>query len=420
MPSTVEREKGLWLNGNRWWLRVNKVPRSTGARKDDLIVANRVKRMVDELSESPKTAHWLDADVPLLDLYQHRSAGTLPLLAERLRAGAAAQADADLDPWVTTWEKEHLAVVGISEKQRQEYVRQVRVLIPEGRRFPKSRFTEDAVKKALGSLVEPRSGLPLTGSTRRRYFVAWKLFYRYARKRVPLDVNPFEDAEDWTPANNSSRTVYWDHATTLAVLAKMSGEPLFIMALIFGTGGELGTQDRGGVLKMEGRHIGPEPEDEHELPWVIIPGSKNQFREDRTVFVNRWAWAMIREHVQGIKPRQSLWSTLDIDGRGEDVRDAFYAAQVAAGVIEQPPKSARTGLPLWGRAEPHRIHDARHTYCYVRLLGDDGEPRQSVTFCSKQLGHGDEQMVMKIYAKANIEQRLRLIELREARKEKKT
>jgi integrase len=50
------------------------------------------------------------------------------------------------------------------------------------------------------------------------------------------------------------------------------------------------------------------------------------------------------------------------------------------------------------------------------LLGLDGEPRQSAKYCSMQLGHADEQMVMKIYSKANLDQRLRMIELAEARR----
>lgn len=414
MP-TIEREKGLYKNGSRWWLRVAKVPRSTGT--SDLVVANRVKRMVDELGESPKTAHWLAADVALLDLYAARAAGSLPQLAAKLEAGTKSDADADLDPWVDKWDRDHLRALVANQKLtdvvREQYVRQVRALIPAKTRFPKSKFTEDALKKALSSLVDERSGKALSGSTRRRYFVAWKLFYRFARKRVPLEVNPFDEA-DWMPANNTPRSVYWDHETTMAVLKHMTGEPLVVMALIFGSGAELGTEDNGGVLKMEGRHI-----QKNADRTIIVPGSKNQYREDRTIFLDAWAWQIVEAHMKGIKPRQSLWSTIDIEGQGDEVRDAFYAAQVAAGVVNAPPKSETTGKALWGAVDPHRIHDARHTYCYVRLTGDDGEPRQSLKFCSQQLGHGDEQMVMRIYAKANIEQRLRLIELREARNGRK-
>lgn len=417
MPKTkeIERERGLYKNGRLWWMRVNTVPRSTGT--DDLEIANRIIRMVRELAASEKTAHWLapvvDGRVTLFELYEYRSAGTLNVLAESLREAQKDDEDADLDPWVQDWIETHLPAVDIGQRQRDEYARQVRALIPAGVRFPKSKFSEDTLKKALSSLVEPRSGRALTSSTRRRYAVAWKLFYRFARKRVPLDVNPFDDAE-WIPANGSPRAMHWDHETTLAVLGKMEGEEKILMTLIFGTGAELGTGDASGVLKMEGRHVGPEPTDADELPWVVIPGSKNASREDRTVFVNRWAWDVIRAYADTVKPRELLWKTKDAGGK--TLREAFYRAQVAAGVLKEPPRSERTGKLLWGESDPHTIHDARHTYCVVRLLGLDGEPRQSIKFCATQLGHADEQMVMRIYGKANISQRLRQLELREARK----
>jgi integrase len=90
---------------------------------------------------------------------------------------------------------------------------------------------------------------------------------------------------------------------------------------------------------------------------------------------------------------------------------------VKAELVAEPAKSERTGKRLWGEVDGlHTVHDARHTYCYVRMLGDDGEPRQDIKFCSAQLGHADEQMVMRIYNKTNLAQRLRLLELKEARK----
>jgi hypothetical protein len=44
-----------------------------------------------------------------------------------------------------------------------------------------------------------------------------------------------------------------------------------------------------------------------------------------------------------------------------------------------------------------------------------GEEPQDAAFCANQLGHADEQMVLKIYKKANIKERLRLIQLRRSR-----
>jgi integrase len=397
---TVERTRGLYKNGSRWWLRVQGTPRSTGT--SDLVRANRIAAMVTELQDGNGLAQdWLarvaSSDVSLSALYDARSSGTLHELKKTLAEKGASDADADLDPWVAKWAKEHLPALDISERQRDEYLRQVRVLIPEGARFPKSRFTEDTLKKTLHGLSEPRSGAPLSGSTKRRYAVAWKLFYRYARKRVPLVVNPF-DEPDWIPANGSPRSTFWDHDTTLRVLAAMEGPARVAMTLVFGSGMELGA-----LLAMEGRHFNRDRT-------VVAPGTKNEYREDRTIFVNEWAWETVKAHAQNIGSRSKLFTLGE-----KELREAFYCAQVKCGLIAAPAKSEATGKLLWGQVDPHTIHDARHTYCVVRLLGLDGEPRQSAKYCSMQLGHADEQMVMKIYSKANLDQRLRMIELAEAR-----
>lgn len=401
--------RGLWKNGNRWWMRVLRTPVSTGT--DDIQLAGRVANMVAELQDSTEAQReWLSRvsarEVTLLEVYRARSAGTLHLLREKLARDAASAADADLGPWVHKWITEHLPSLGLRPHTIWQYTHCIRALVPEGVRFPKSKFTEETLAKALQRLREPRSGLPLTGSTKRRYVAAWKLFYRYARRRVPLEgPSPFDEA-DWIPANNSPRTVFWDHATTMRVLGRMTGEAKVAITLVFGSGIELGA-----LGAMRGRDVGVTPADPHTLPTIVAPGSKNEAREWRTVFVNRWAWDVVRGHADGISAKDPLF-TLD----PRVIREEFYRAQVAEGLVDEPPKSDVSGKPLWGAVDPHTIHDARHTYCVVRLLGLDGEPRQSIKFCSTQLGHSDEQMVMRIYGKANIEMRLRQLEQQEARR----
>lgn len=412
----MDREKGLYQNGRLWWIRVKSpstgavVPRSTGQWQ--LSTANAIARFVREAAGVPAMHPWLDriaaGEVSLADVYVARSAGRLHLLEQKLTAAAAAQADEDLSPWVDRWEREYLAARDISERQRTDYVRQVRRLIPEGKPFPKSRLTEDFVRAAVLSLTDERRKRVASSSTKRRHVVAWQLFTRYARKRVPLDVNPFDDAQDWLPGNNASRLVFWDHPTVLDVIDRLEGEAKVIVTLIFGTGLE-----RGAVLGLEGRHIAKTGEQ-----LVTVGGDlKNGYRDDRTVFVSDWAWPTIKAHAATILPRASLWA--DPVQSWDRAADAFYNAQVAAGVTIAPPKSETTGKPLWGAVEHHTMHDARHTFGLTKLLGLDGEPRQDLKWLSAQYGHADEQMAMKIYTKANVRERLRLIELREARNQGK-
>lgn len=404
MPKTIERARGLYKNGSRWWMRVNGKPCSTGTA--DLVTANRIVAMVDELKDGNGSAReWLErvvrGDVSLAELYAHRSGGTLHTLAESLKTKGALDSDPDLDPVAQAWITTHLPTLDVGQPTKEEYARQIRALIPEGKRFPASTFTEDTLKKALHSLTDARTGSPLSGSTRRNYSVAWKLFWKFAKKRVEGLPAPFADT-DWVPSHGSPRSTWWDHATVQKVLNCMEGEYKVAMTLVFGTGMELGA-----LLAMEGRDVGSDRT-------VVAHGSKNDFREDRTIFVDAWAWKTVRDYAATKGPREKLFTTLGFDGKL--LRYAFYDAQLKCGLVNAPEKSKVTGLPLWGKADAHTIHDARHTYCINRLLGLDGEPRQSLKYCAMQLGHADEQMVMRIYSKANIEQRLRMIELAEARR----
>lgn len=419
MPK-LERARGLYQNGSRWWVRTVSAPNtarsaslSTGT--DDLRTANRVAAMLESLEEN--RLNWdllellLDREITLLELYNAYSVGALNAVREaRQKRLDAEKTDPDVEPWVGKWYKEHLTarVVGgeIRQRSADEYLRQLRAFVPDAEYFPASKFGEDYIKERLSTLVDPNRGTPLSPSTRRRYLASLQLFYRYARKRVPLMVNPFEE-RDWFPANGSPRSTYWDWDTTAEVLDRMSGEPRVFMHLVFGSGIELGAG-----MSMRGRHV-PDS-DRFQDRTVVAPGSKNEHREDRTIFVTDWAWGVLREHSRLVLPTAPLWS-FNPSNRGREIREAFYEAQVAAGVIEAPPVNKKTGKKLWAAVNPHRIHDARHSYCYIRMLGLDGERRFSTKECSQQLGHADEQMVMKVYNKANIAQRLRLIELAEAR-----
>lgn len=397
------REQGLFKNGDRWWLRVRAldrpvVRRSTGT--GDLRLANRIAQMCKAMSDHRPHHYWLtkaaDGDVSLDVLYARYSEGTLNQWQDDIEAPK--EEDPDLEPWVTKWIAK-LSERDISAELRRDYERQIRTFIPAGERFPRSLFNEDKLAEILHSLTDPRSKLPLTGSTKRRYLAPLRLFYRYARKRVPLTENPFEDA-DWIPSNNPPRMRYWDHETRLDVLSRIEDEECRVAAtLLFGTGIELGP-----LPEMVGADI-------NQDRTVVVRGTKNDARRSRTVFVDRWAWSVVQKYARSFTPRAHLFPNI---GDGKRVREAVYEAQVSAGLIDKPKVSKKSGKKLWKAVDPHTLHDARHTYCYCRLLGLDGEARESTKFCAHQLGHGSEQMVNQIYAKANLEARIRQLAAEEA------
>lgn len=410
--------RGLYKNGSRWWVRTVRSPAtevskplSTGT--SDTARANRIVAMLDELTESRPQWEWLAlavaGDVTLDSLYNHYTAGTLHELREKRATARAAAADADLRPWVDKWVTEHLATLDIAEESKATYERQVRRLVTPETAFPKSQFNEDVLKARLAELGGARHdrSAKLSSSAKRRHVVAWQLFFKYARRRVPLTLNPFEDA-DWVPKNGSPRSTFYEHDKVKAILDRMAGEDRVAMALVFGSGIELGA-----LLNLKRSHIGTTLDDGRGT--IVAPGSKNEHREDRTIFVDKWAWEIVEPYCHDFLPRATLWTYHPANG-GKELRDAFYRAQVVVGYIESPPASETTGKLLWGRSKPHTIHDARHSYCINRSLGLDGEEAQDAAFCANQLGHADETMVLKIYKKANVKERLRLIQQQQFKK----
>jgi integrase len=410
-PRIVAPAPGLYKNGSRLWVRTVRaplsglVPKSLSTGTADPRRANAVLATVRAMEANPTQYAWLAqalaGEITLDQLYTHHAAGTLHLLRDRLNNAARAADDPDLSPWVDRWIKDHLATLDIEESSRENYARQVRYFIPAGAPFPKTRLTEDYVKAQLAALTGARhdhSAKASTG-TRRRYIAALQLFLKYARRRVPLE-NPIEGA-DWLPKNGSARAIYWEHDRRLAVLANLPGQAKAAMALVLGSGIELGA-----LLAMKGAHVGSAEE-----RTIVAPGSKNEYREERTIFVDQWAWDIFYPGVKGIKPDAPLWTYTD---DGKFLRTLFYQAQVLAGLIPKPTVSPTTGKLEWSKVAPHTIHDGRHTYAINRALGLDGEEPQGVDFIAHNLGHADEQMVIRIYKKANVRDRLRLLQTRRA------
>jgi len=190
-----------------------------------------------------------------------------------------------------------------------------------------------------------------------------RLFYKWGKKRIPLVGNPFEDA-DWIPRNNPPRSVFWEFDKVQAVLTRMTGAARTAMTMVFGSGIELGA-----LLAQTGADINWRSAERT----MVAPGPKNEFRMARTIFVDAWAAEQLVDHSRTVLPMARLWPWND---GGKALRDAFYGAQVEAGLAGAPPISLASGKRQWGAVKVHTIHDAPHSYVINRSLGLDGEPRQ--------------------------------------------
>lgn len=403
-----EREPGLYRNGSRWWMRVGPPgsdPRRVSSGTTDLRHANRMAQMVKEFRHNRQMWEWLSmvhsGDVRLADLYDHWRNGSLDILREDARRAAAEREDADVEPFVSRWLEEVVQTRGLTGHTALTYERYLRALVPAGERFPRSRLNEDYLTATLAGLRRS-DGKLVSGSSRRAYFNAWRQFFRWARKRVPLIENPFEDMAP--PRRSPSRTVYWEFDRVQEVLSQVPrGHLRVALTLIFGSGIELGA-----ITKLLGQHVLGGNENK-----IMVPGTKNDFRRNRVVFVDAWAWPAVNFHARNRRTSQPLFDPDVIGYNGRLLREALYEAQVRARLIPAPPRSS-AGKPLWGSVPKHDVHDARHTYAMIRLLGLDGARPESMKYVANQLGHVDEQMVMRIYSKFRAEDRLRFLELSRA------
>jgi len=391
MSKPEQKARRLFKNGNRWWLRMTtSVPGeykriSTGTA--ELKIANRIAHMVEsfqaERTHRDLLAHVTAGRATLMQLYDAHATGTLDALRSDITR--AERVDPDIEPFVSRWENEHLRGRSIAPATVLDYVRQVRELVPAGKTFPASRWTEETIKAAL-------LNLEVSDSTKRRYAAAWQLFSRYVRRRVGVTVaDPFEYQKEWMPKNGTSRTTFWTHRQARTVLDYTDGLRRSALALMFGTGMELAA-----IRNLQYDHLIGERT-------LVAPGTKNAHRRDRTIICDAWAWTIFKGSLGMYKhgfPGGRIFSEMT----DNELRNAFYDAQVAAGIINEPPRSSN-GKKLWAVVKPHRLHDARHTYAITRLLGTDGEPQRTMKFISHQLGHADETMLSRVYAKANVEAR---------------
>lgn len=429
MAKTITAAQGLYLRSGTYWMRTVR-SRTTGAKTaastgtGDVARANRVVGFVADLSENRDQWDILDsivADPKLLkDAYDAHARGALNTLRLSLSAKVAIKQDADLSPLVKKWYDERLMTnKKIHQLTRDTYLRQVRRVIPEKVRFPASTFTDKTLIKALDELRDRRTGQPLGESAKRRYYVALQLFYQYARKEVTMPESPFD--KQWRPENDEARAQFMKPKTVRALLDRMSGEYRVAMTMFFGSGIELGMLSG---LKAQDVSSAPANEKDGDERWLMTgPNGKNTTRENRLVYVDAWAWPTIAAYRANMLPGARLFTGTASWKRM--LRHAFYTAQVDAGLIAAPKVSAYNDRPtsavnrtLWGDVDgKHTLHDARHTWSITRILGLDGEPTKSYKYCSDNLGHVNEMMLITVYAK--MDARTRLL-VKEAEKELKS
>jgi integrase len=273
----------------------------------------------------------VDKRITLRDLYDYHRLGKLEELVAEL-------ADADLDPLVSEWERS-----GANER----YVFHVRRLIPEGSRFPASRFRRKTVSVFL-------AGLPVSGSTRNRHKASLSVFAKWLVEREVIDSNPVRDVKSAKP--NPARMVWLSKKQARQLVAALPQPYRALEALMAGTGMEWSA-----IANTKREDV-----DEKERK-ILARGGKNRYRT-RNVFVTEsWAWNEFWPHLKTLHPNAPLF-----DLKHDVALLVHHEASKAVGL----PKST--------------LHDWRHTYAVKALK--DGVDRQ---FIKRQLGHAPNSTVVE-------------------------
>lgn len=268
--------------------------------------------------------------------------GSLAALLDARAAAVALAAEPDCDVLIREW-------VAVARSAR--YVRQVRAMIPEGERYPVSRFTRSAVSQFLASLT-------CADPTRNRYRVALSQFARWLVERDYLGANPVRDVRGYR--ERDPRMVHYTREEAQAVIRRLPAPHDALEALMAGAALEWGA-----VRALCRRDV------DRERREVQARGTKSRWRTRTVRVTEAWAWAIIDRHVAAIHPDAPLFSGIT---HGQALA-AHRAACRAAGVADST------------------LHDWRHTYAVQALR--DGLPPATV---KRQLGHSPHStMLERVY-----------------------
>jgi integrase len=349
-----------WLHGKRYRLRVPRSDRrqvavSTGT--SDKRTVHAIERMVEQLHSR--------AEFRVLDAIADGRKTLLETFAEYrndAQLGDTKQAldDVDLEPMVATW---HAEIASRHVGTATKYLAQVRRLIPEGQRFPASRFRRKVLSEHIAGLVDLQAKAevkpPISPSTRNRHRAAIRQFGRWLVEREVIDHNPATDVR--AARENVARSTHYAPADVRRLVDALAGDYRVLEAVLASTGMELQAARR-----LRRRDVDLTARTMH------AHGSKNEWRNRTCAVTESWAWPIITAHVKPLLPDALLFPDLDHN----KALDAHHAAVAALRL----PRSV--------------LHDHRHSYAIaLRRRG------VSDSVIAKQLGHRDTVLVAKTYGR---------------------
>lgn len=259
----------------------------------------------------------------------------------------AAIRDFDLEPYVAMWHK------SLNQKSKDEYLRDVRMLIPAGQPFKRSQFTTARIQQHLDQW---------STSTRNRYRTAFSRFAVWLKVRGLIDTNPVRDT--LRVRESDPRVVWYTEQQAKAVIGALPYPFRALEALMCGTSMELGA-----ALAVRKADI-------HEARRTIhAHGTKNKWRDRECVMTEDWCWLDFWAYAMTFATAELEAAPL-FTCTGKTARRYHHLAVAAAG------------------ATPSTLHDWRHTFA-VRLR----KRGISDWRIAELMGHRDTSEIAKVYGR---------------------
>ena len=314
-------------------------------------VASDVERFVQTMRSGRR---WdvltpiVEGRAKLPDAYDHRA---------DIDAWVARVGDVDIEPYVEQWH----AAKAKSRKgadSARKYRTQVRELVSDGKRFPRSKFTAATVCAHLRALK-------VEDPTRNRHKAAFSSFAEFLVDEGVIDRNPIRDVKGWSEGDG--RVVYYEREQAQAIIARLAPLNAAAESLMVGAGFEWQAVERVRVRDID-----------LTATTAFAHGGKTQWRKRLCRIVESWCLPYVRAALAGKHP-----DALVFDGLTEK---AALMAHKDACVAAKLPESTN--------------HDWRHTHA-VLMLRDGYKP----TVVAHQLGHRDTSLVWKRYGRFVVDSR---------------
>jgi integrase len=356
-----------------WFLRVplragGTVRKTTGTSLGE--VAKAIEGLVIGLADHQRwelleAVTGANATRSLMDLYAMSKAGTLDAFEKKLNQPDSETTDPNIEPLVANWFAALTSGTETSRRRKKvspdtadHYHHAVRLFIPEGTAFARSRLTVSALQTWVDNMDDAEPATVRKRGMGARRFCAWLV------TREVLEVNPMDRVE--LPTQGKPRCHFLDTPEAIALAEKQDRPYRELSALLAGTGIEVSV-----ALALTRRDVNT------DTRMIRAAGTKTHCR-DRVVRVADWAWPYVERLCKNKLPGARLFEAVPHRWRAREVHDEARDAL------------AKENALYVG----YTMRDARHTWA-VRSARS-GWPLEAI---SRQLGHANTVLVASVYGR---------------------